>query len=57
MSIVGGAIIPPLLGWVADTYSMRFGYIVPLICFVFIAAYAAFWPALEKMDSGHEVVD
>jgi FHS family L-fucose permease-like MFS transporter len=57
MSIVGGAIIPPLLGWIADVYSMRFGYIVPLICFVFIAGYAAFWPALEKLDTGHEVAD
>jgi FHS family L-fucose permease-like MFS transporter len=57
MSIVGGAIIPPLLGWIADVYSMRFGYIVPLVCFVFIAVYAALWPALEKLDTGHEVAD
>jgi len=57
MSIVGGAIMPTILGWLSDAFSMRFGFIVPLVCFVFIALYAAFWPALERLDTGHEVVD
>jgi len=57
MSIVGGAIMPTLLGWLSDTFSMRIGFIVPLVCFVFIALYAAFWPALERLDTGHEVKD
>ena len=33
MSIVGGAIMPTLLGWLSDTFSMRTGFIVPLVCF------------------------
>ncbi|MCH5599160.1 MFS transporter [Niabella ginsengisoli] len=41
MSIVGGAILPPILGWIGDaTHNLQYGYIVPLICFVFIAWYA-----------------
>ena len=39
MSIVGGAVAPLLMGIVADGHSMALGFIVPLVCFVVIAAY------------------
>lgn len=41
MSIVGGAIAPVLMGLIADHASMAIAFIVPLCCFVVIAAYAA----------------
>lgn len=41
MSIVGGAIAPMLMGLIADHASMAMAFIVPLCCFVVIAAYAA----------------
>ena len=41
MSIVGGAIAPVLMGLIADHVSMAMAFIVPLCCFVVIAAYAA----------------
>ena len=47
MSIVGGAIAPPLMGHIADVWSMRLGFLVPTVCFVLIAAYARLWPKLE----------
>jgi FHS family L-fucose permease-like MFS transporter len=50
MSIVGGAIAPPLMGHIADISSMRTGFAVPLVCFVFIALYGAFWQQLETRD-------
>lgn len=40
MSIVGGAVAPLLMGIVADGHSMALGFVVPLVCFVVIAAYA-----------------
>ena len=40
MSIVGGAVAPMLMGIVADGHSMALGFVVPLVCFVVIAAYA-----------------
>lgn len=40
MSIVGGAIAPVLMGLIADHASMAMAFIVPLCCFVVIAAYA-----------------
>jgi len=50
MSIVGGAIAPPLMGHIKDVASMRLGFVVPLICFVLIAIYGAFWQKLEDQD-------
>ena len=37
MAIVGGAIMPLFMGWLADQWGMRFGFVMPLICFAFIA--------------------
>ncbi len=37
MSIVGGAVMPPLMGWISDsTGNIQTGYIVPLLCFVVV---------------------
>ncbi|MGA3179562.1 MAG: sugar MFS transporter [Verrucomicrobiota bacterium] len=50
MSIVGGAIAPPRMGRIADIYSMRVGFAVPLVCFALIALYGLFWQKLEDKD-------
>ena len=40
MSIVGGAILPRIFGYISDaTGNIQHGYIVPLICFVIIAVF------------------
>jgi FHS family L-fucose permease-like MFS transporter len=39
MSIVGGAIMPYIMGWVADNYSTSFAYIIPMFCFLFVVYY------------------
>lgn len=37
MSIVGGAILPPIMGYISDvTNNIQMGYIVPLICFAVV---------------------
>ncbi len=51
MSIVGGAIAAPFMGHIADVRSMRTGFVVPLVCFVFIALYGLIWSRLNKLDS------
>jgi len=50
-AIVGGAIMPMLMGWLADNYSMRVGFLMPLACFVCIAAYGFGWPRLFGRES------
>lgn len=37
MAIAGGAVIPVFMGWIADVSTMALGFIVPLVCFAFIA--------------------
>ncbi len=37
MGIVGGAVLPPVLGYIADkTHNIQNGYVVPLICFLVV---------------------
>lgn len=41
MAIVGGAALPPIMGYVSDVMgSIQAGYSIPLVCFAFIAYYA-----------------
>jgi FHS family L-fucose permease-like MFS transporter len=40
MAIVGGAIFPPLMGWIADNSSMSLGFFAPIPFFIFILYYA-----------------
>jgi len=40
MAIVGGALCPMLMGYIADHYSMQWGFIVPMLCFVFVYYFA-----------------
>ncbi len=42
MAILGGALLPQLMGYVSDAYSsINFAYIVPLLCFMVVAYYGA----------------
>jgi FHS family L-fucose permease-like MFS transporter len=51
MAIMGGAIVPKLMGHVADKYDMSRGFIVPLVCFGFVALYGFNWPKFSKAES------
>ena len=51
MAIMGGAILPKLMGLVADKFDMSRGFIVPMVCFVFVAFYGFRWPAFSKVES------
>ena len=40
MAVAGGAVFPPLMGAVADTYGMSTGFLVPIPLFLFILYYS-----------------
>ena len=44
MAIVGGAVIPPLTGHLADLSGLRFALLLPALCYLVIGAYGA-WSA------------
>ena len=48
MAIMGGALLPKLMGYVADRFDMSRGFIVPSVCFLFVAFYGFAWPKLSK---------
>ncbi|MGZ4034702.1 MAG: sugar MFS transporter [Bacteroidia bacterium] len=40
MAILGGALIPPLQGFVADHIGVHMSFIVPIFCYIYLAFYA-----------------
>jgi FHS family L-fucose permease-like MFS transporter len=42
VAIVGGAVVPPLTGYAADLWSLQFALLVPVVCYVVIAAFGVF---------------
>ena len=55
MAIMGGAILPKLMGYVADKFDMSRGFIVPMFCFAFVAFYGFNWPRYSNAESLGEV--
>ncbi|MEM9987284.1 MAG: MFS transporter, partial [Bacteroidota bacterium] len=40
LGIVGGAIVPPVMGYVSDTIGIKYAFIIPLICYVYLLFFA-----------------
>lgn len=40
MAVAGGAFCPPVMGVIADHFGMPIAFLLPLLCFAFIACYA-----------------
>jgi FHS family L-fucose permease-like MFS transporter len=41
MAIVGGAIVPVAMGWLADHTSLLYSFALPLVCYLYIAYYGS----------------
>ena len=52
MSIVGGALFPPLMGWISDVTSMSTGFLAPIPLFAFILYYALSGYKPREMTNG-----
>jgi FHS family L-fucose permease-like MFS transporter len=50
MAIMGGAVLPKLMGHVGDQHGMSRAFIVPLACFAIVAVYGYLWPRLSKSE-------
>jgi FHS family L-fucose permease-like MFS transporter len=40
MAILGGALIPPVQGLIADLYGVHISFVIPIFCYVYLAFYA-----------------
>ena len=52
VAILGGAILPKVMGYLGDVYDMSVAFLMPLGCFGIIAVYGYAWPALVGSRSG-----
>ena len=50
MAIMGGAIMPKLMGHIGDAHGMSIAFIVPLVCFIGVGLYAFSWSNLCKAE-------
>ena len=62
MSIVGGAVLTPLMGWISQTtHRIALAYAVPLACYCFVAFYSLMWRKLQQKRSmdeqGQDAID
>jgi FHS family L-fucose permease-like MFS transporter len=57
MAIVGGAIVPVVMGWIADQAGLLYSFLLPLVCYLYIAHYG--WKGhqpvsyLRQADAAH----
>jgi MFS transporter, FHS family, L-fucose permease len=51
MAIMGGAILPKLMGAVADRSDISIGFLVPMVCFAFVSLYGFCWPYFSQAKS------
>lgn len=50
MMILGGALIPPLQGYISDqTQNIHLSYIIPVLCFAYLAFYG--WKSKKILQS------
>ena len=51
MAVMGGAIMPKLIGHVADISNVSLSLVVPLVCFVVVAIYGFAWSNLSGVTA------
>lgn len=58
MAIIGGAIFPPLMGYVGDAYSITLSYLVPAACFLVVVAFAMLYTGGKlKNSEGQHLIE
>ena len=55
MAIIGGAIMPKLMGYLGDIYNMSVSFLMPLCCFALIALYGYSWPRLSRANASESL--
>lgn len=51
MAILGGAVLPPVQGWIADHSNIQFSFIIPLIAYAYVAFYGAIGHRVGRKNS------
>lgn len=55
MAIIGGAIMPKVMGHLGDVYNMSIGFLMPLVCFAIVSFYGFAWPKLSGIGDKSKI--
>lgn len=55
MAIIGGAVLPPLMGLISEITNMAFSMIIPLIAYIYIAYYAFSGSKFKENEADYEL--
>ena len=55
MAVVGGAILPAILGRIADVWNLQVAFIVPLIAYAYVAFYGLKGYKVGRANSTHRL--
>jgi FHS family L-fucose permease-like MFS transporter len=50
LGIVGGAIIPPFMGYISDKAGIKYAFIVPLVCYIYLLFFAVKGHRMQAED-------
>jgi FHS family L-fucose permease-like MFS transporter len=48
---VGGAVIPPLFGWLADHVGIQYALVIPIIAYLYVAFYGMWGYKPEREEA------
>ena len=48
LGIVGGAIVPPIMGYISDVLGIKYSFIAPLICYIYLLFFALKGHVIKK---------
>ncbi len=54
MAILGGALIPPIQGYIADLKGVHFSFVVPLLCYLYLLYYG--WRMIKQTTEKNDPV-
>ncbi len=57
MGVAGGAVFPPVMGLIADTWGMSIGFLAPIPLFAFILYYGLSGYKIRRVPAGSETVE
>jgi FHS family L-fucose permease-like MFS transporter len=50
MAVLGGAVLPPLQGALADRFGIQFSFVVPMVAFAYVAFYGIYGYRAGRAD-------
>jgi FHS family L-fucose permease-like MFS transporter len=57
MAVAGGALFPLIMGWLSDSSTIQYAYIVPLLCFVVVLLFGLYGYKIKEDNAAVQMAD